>query len=213
MIPRLNSARQAVDGKRAVLGLFAVILLASAILYVEVLFLGGEMSEGSLVQIAQAFMILLSAVFFALGVRRFPDKRGYLVAVSTLFFCMFIRENDGLLDQIRHGFWAVPAFLAAAVGGVAVWTYRTTLTGPLFSHAASGSFWIVMVGFLQLLVFSRLFGSHLLWNHVLTEDAAGIAKTIVQEGTELVSYSLIVLGSLLSLRAHFAPMPPTALSD
>ncbi len=189
-------------------GIFAAFVITLVIIYVDILALGSVMGEGSLVEISQALLILGSAVFFALGARHHADLRGYLLLVSTLFICMFIRENDGLLDPIDHGFWKVPVLIIAILGGFAVFKHRSTLRSGLKQHAQDSSFWILTVGLLQLIVFSRLFGSGKLWKNIPNQADLALAKTIIQEGTELVSYSLVFLGACLSYRYLFGKRPP-----
>ena len=200
MIPSWTLDRNAFQ----ILALFVSMIITVGIIYVDVLLLKTTMGEHSLVQIAQALMILGSAIFFFVGARNHADHRGYLLLVSTLFLCMFIRENDGFLDNIVHGFWLVLVLLVGAVGAFAILKNAKTLRGPLRRHAQDGTFWILAVGFFQLIVFSRLFGSGLLWNHILSSEALGTAKTIVQESTELVSYSFIFLGAYLSHKYLFS---------
>jgi hypothetical protein len=190
-------------GAKQAFTLLAAFLLSVAIIYFDVLAMGGAMGENSPVQLSQAILVLGSAAFFALGARTNSDQRGYLLLVATLFLCMFVRENDGLLDGIVHGFWLVPVLMIAVAGGGAVIYNRATLRGPAHQHAQDGSFWILAVGFLQLVVFSRLFGSGLLWDQVPGQHDLEAAKTIVQESTELVSYSLIFLGSYLSHKYRY----------
>ena len=185
------------------LGLFTSFLIAIALIYADVLVFGSIMGEWSLVQISQALMILGSAVFFALGARDTADQRGYLLLVATLFLSMFIRENDGPLDNIAHGFWLAPAALIGVVGAGAVYVNRRTLRLPFLQHAQDSSFWIIAVGFFQLIVFSRLFGSGLLWDHIPSQTNLDAVKSIIQEGIELVSYLLICFGSYLSYKHLF----------
>ena len=186
------------------LTLFTALLLAAIVIYVDTIMLGNTMGETSLVQILQAFLILGSAALFGAGASLSIDQRGYLILVSTLFLCMFVREQDGLLDNIVHGFWRVPVLIIATVGLIGVMRNRNTVRVPFLQHAQDSSFWILAVGFLQLVVFSRLFGTGHLWHNIPGQGDLGPTRMIVQEGVELVSYALIFLGSLLSHKFQFA---------
>lgn len=185
------------------LTLFGSLLLTVAVIYADVLVLGSTMGERSLVEVLQALMILGSAAFFAAGASNSSDQRGYLILVSTLFLCMFVRENDGLLDNVEHGFWRIPVLIIAVVGMFAVVNKKKTIRSPFIRHAQDASFWILAVGFLQLIVFSRLFGSGSLWHNIPGHADLGPTKTIIQESIELMSYSLILLGSFFSYRYSF----------
>ncbi|MEM9425322.1 MAG: hypothetical protein AAGA06_01345 [Pseudomonadota bacterium] len=186
-----------------VLALIASVLFVCAVIYLEVRMLGGTMSEGGLVESVQALLIALCSLTFFLGAHRHPDQRGYLILVAALFLCMFVRENDRVLDQIAHGFWSVPTLLIIAATVVAVAKDRATLLNPLYIHSQRGSFWVLAVGFVQLIVFSRLFGSGLLWDHSAMQAGSDVAKRIVQEGTELSSYALILTGAFMSFETRF----------
>lgn len=186
------------------LTLFLLIVLIIAVIYADLLVFGNTMDERSMVQNSQALLILGSAAFFAVAANKSRDQRGYLTLVSTLFLCMFVRENDGLLDNIEHGFWRIPVIIIASVGMIIVIRNRKTLWTPFVQHAQDSSLWILAVGFLQLVVFSRLFGSGQLWHHIPGQGDLGPTKSIVQEGTELMSYALIFAGSFLSYMYQFA---------
>jgi len=57
--------------------------------------------------------------------------------------------------------------------------------------------WPVMAsGFLVVLVFSRLFGVHALWQHLMLGDYNRVVKNMAEEGTELLGYSLCWLASV-----------------
>ncbi|WP_298844610.1 hypothetical protein [uncultured Roseobacter sp.] len=188
---------------RGILAVIITFLATSGIIYADVLLLQSTMGEASLVQIAQVLMIGVAGAFFAAGAWSYPAQRGYLVLIATLFSCMFIRENDGVLDMITHGFWFWPACATALAGGLLFFLNRTTVAGPFRAHADTGPFWIVLVGFFQLILFSRLFGSGQLWDHVPGGAHPDVIKSVVQEGSELVCYALILLGSYQSLKNRF----------
>lgn len=190
----------AILGFAAVFGAF---LGVAGIIYADILLLGNLLDETSLTEIFQAAMILASAVLFGFGAMRVPASRGYLIVMATLFLSMFIRENDRVLDTIWHGFWIVPVlgvFIAGAV--LARRAPGTTIAGWL-AHVRHGSFWIVMIGLIQLIVFSRLFGSGGLWENVPGLTEVNLTKTIVQEGIELVSYAILLFGAGLSAATGF----------
>jgi hypothetical protein len=184
-------------------GIFAGFLLAVIIIYVDVLVLGNTIAEASLVEITQLVLILGSAILFGAGARKYARQRGYLAIVATLFLCMFLRENDALFDQIQHGFWRVPVLAVLVIGAFVVFKNRHTVRPPLQWHTQDSSFWILTVGFFQLLVFSRLFGSSQLWGQILSPADLGSVKAIIQESTELAGYALIFLGSLTAYIFRF----------
>ncbi|MEX0340107.1 MAG: hypothetical protein AB3N11_13830 [Arenibacterium sp.] len=194
MIPGRNT--------RQFLLLFAALLLALVAIYADIRVLKNGMKETSLVEAAQAILILGSGIFFAVSARKDTEKRAYLAFVATLFLCMFVRENDAYLDVITHGFWRVPVLVILCIGALVFIPNRKTFGSAARLHAQDSSFWIMVIGILQLVVFSRLFGSSQLWSHVVSQEV-GTIKTVVQEGTELMGYALIFVGAYLSHRHRY----------
>jgi hypothetical protein len=89
----------------------AIVLAVAGIVHLDAVALGNNLDETSITQTSQAIMILLCSGLFAASAVRNPGQRGYFAAVATLFFYFFIRENDGVLDSVYHGFWTFRAGL------------------------------------------------------------------------------------------------------
>jgi hypothetical protein len=116
--------------------------------------------------------------------------------VAGFYSCMLIRELDFVFDAIQHGSWIWFA-LAVTAGclAVALRTPKKTLhaLARLLQHRS----WPVMAsGFLVVLVFSRLFGIHALWQHLMLGDYNRVVKNMAEEGTELLGYGLCWLASV-----------------
>lgn len=193
-------------------GLFALVelFLLTAILvgvvftvYVDAVILGNGLSESSITENLHNLFILGSSLAFIAGAVRFPEKRGYLAIVGTLFMGLFIRENDVWFDFIWQGFWQVPAAIALVIGSTVVWRNRETVTEPFFQHFDSRYFTFVYLGFLLLVVFSRLFGTSAIWEAVMQGAYTPGFKTVIQEGLELLGYTIVFYGSLMSLWNRF----------
>jgi hypothetical protein len=65
----------------------------------------------------------------------------------------------------------------------------------------------MLIGLLQLVIFSRLFGTGSLWEPVMGDSYQPGVKSIVQEGVELMSYALVLYGSALSCKSVFKSRP------
>ncbi|WP_417839801.1 hypothetical protein [Tritonibacter scottomollicae] len=180
----------------ALTGLLVGVVLA---VMIDLKLLKNSVSEASLTEALQAVLVLASALIFIWRAMREVEARGYLIGLATLFTCMFIRENDAYLDQVYHGFWAVPVGIAAVAGAVLIGRYKATLVEPLTSQIEERHSTFMFMGLLIVLVFSRLFGTGALWQAAVGAEYNAIFKTIVQEGLELLGYALIVFGSVLSL--------------
>ncbi|QBY01776.1 hypothetical protein E2K80_14455 [Rhodophyticola sp. CCM32] len=180
--------------------LVLLVLLIAVVLAIniDVVILENNLSEVSVTEILQSVFILVSAMIFAWRAWRHIRSRGYFIAVATLFACMFVRENDALLDHIRHGFWIVPVGMIACFGIISVCRYRDSLAGPLARHFQERHTTFIFIGLLLLLVFSRLFGTGSLWQAVMGAGYDPSVKTVVQEGLELLGYALITYGTVLS---------------
>ncbi|MEP1198977.1 hypothetical protein [Tateyamaria sp.] len=205
-----KAASQSADGLptvRRIVTEFGILVLMAIIVPVIVLIdvkaLSGQVSETSVTELAQAGLILLTAVLFFIGARRFPDAVGYLMSVAVLCTWMFIRENDVYFDLIRHGFWVVPNTILLAIGALFAYRNRDTLKDPFKRHAASREAAFGMVGFVVLIIFSRVFGSGELWRPIMGASYDPAVKAMVQEGLELFGYALFAFGAVLSFRSGF----------
>jgi hypothetical protein len=161
-----------------------------------------RVSEKSITEYTQEFMILASALAFWLGAVRQPGSRGFLLLVAGFFSSMFLREMDSLFDHVFHGFWFWPTLLlAAAVIAHVVMRCRNTVLGPMADFIDTKPFYHIMFGLLVVLVFSRTFASKgFLWNHLEDQNFPHGLKSIMQEGIELMGYGFIAYGAFLFLR-------------
>ncbi len=163
---------------------------------VDVIVFENGVSEHSLTEYTQATFLLISATTFAVAARKHPNRRGFLVLPAGLFGCMFIRELDGLLDRISHGFWFFPAIALAAITITYASKYRDTIKETLYDFLDARSATLLSIGLLVTLLFSRMFGTGHLWNLILPDGHGMTAKTIIQEGLELLGDLLVVFGAV-----------------
>ncbi|MEQ9695704.1 hypothetical protein [Shimia sp. SDUM112013] len=184
--------------------LTAMLIAVVASVYLDVVVWQNGLSEKSLTETLHNLFILCSGILFLIGAKRHPEKRGYLIMVGAFFMILFIRENDKLLDGIWHGFWSIPATVALAIAAVPVWLNRKTISKPFLAHYAARDFVFLYMGFLLLVVFSRLMGTSAIWEAIMQGGYNPMFKTVIQEGLELLGYSFILYGSALSLRIGFS---------
>ncbi|MEM9393933.1 MAG: hypothetical protein AAGA38_08750 [Pseudomonadota bacterium] len=181
-----------------------LILVATAVIYLDVIVFDSKMSETSLTQIYQGVLLLLCFFLFLLAANRSEQHKGYCSAWAVLFLWMFIRESDGLLDSIKHGFWVYPATFVALLGALFLVGQRNAIGASASVHMKHPSFWVLLLGMSELVFFSRLFGSGLLWDHVIDGDTGSLVKAVVQEGTELISYTFIVIGAAFATKSELS---------
>ncbi|WP_195821711.1 hypothetical protein [Roseobacter sp. MH60115] len=176
----------------APMALFVGVVL---IIQIDVRFLGNGLRENSMTELSQSALLIFSAKVFAMRACQDVGSRGYLILVATLFACMFVRENDGFLDHIRHGFWVFPAMCVAIAGGLSALHCRDSIVIPFLRHFEQRETTYIFIGLLVVLVFSRLFGTTSLWQPLMADAYDASFKTVVQEGLELLGYALIAYGS------------------
>lgn len=185
-------------GREIAVFILAALILALTIvpIYIDVAWINDALHETSVTETTQEIMLAMIAVLFFIAAHRRPAQRGALNLVAGFYSCMLIRELDFVFDAIRHGSWVWFA-LAVTAGSLAVAlrTPRKTVHGlaDLVQHRS----WPMMAsGLLVVLVFSRLFGTHALWQHLMQGDYNRVVKNMAEEGTELLGYSLCWLASI-----------------
>jgi len=149
-----------------------------------------EILEISFTEITQEVMLLLCAWLFWSAPA--PGARGgFDVLAAGFFAALLMRELDGLFDPISHSAWLWPCL---AIAGSAVFfalkpaNRRRTAT-DLAAFMRSPTFAALSTG-MAVLIFSRVFGMGVFWHHILGEGYARLAKTAVEEGVELMAYSI-----------------------
>lgn len=174
--------------------LFLILMVAP--IYIDVAWMNDALHETSLTETTQeALLAIVAVLFFAAAYQR-PEQRGALTLIGGFYSCMLIRELDFLFDIIHHGSW-VWFSLAVTAGclAVAIRSPKRTLQG--LANLLQNRSWPVMAsGFLVVLVFSRLFGTHYLWEHMMMDGYNRVVKNMAEEGTELLGYSLCTLASV-----------------
>ncbi|MBN9928872.1 hypothetical protein HZD82_09540 [Pantoea agglomerans] len=185
-------------GREMTVFILAALFLALMILpiYIDVAWMNDALHETSFTETTQEIMLAVIAALFFIAAQRRLAQRGALTLVAGFYSCMLIRELDFVFDAIQHGSWIWFA-LAVTAGclAVALRTPKKTLhaLARLLQHRS----WPVMAsGFLVVLVFSRLFGIHALWQHLMLGDYNRVVKNMAEEGTELLGYGLCWLASV-----------------
>ena len=177
------------------LALSLIALAAPLCLATDLLALGRTVAEDSLTEFLQSGLLLATALSFARAAGYRPESRGFLVLAAGFFGCLFIREMDGFLDLVHHGFWIWPAtFVALAAATVAARFGHDTLLSPMAHFLQTGPGHLIGIGLILVLVFSRVFGSGTLWQPLLGEPATAL-KNSLQEGLELFGYAWIAWGT------------------
>jgi len=198
--------------------LFLVLMMSS--IYIDVNWMNDAMHETSITETLQEVMLASVAAMFFWSAHRRPDQRGALILIGGFYSCMLIRELDFVFDVVEHGSWVWFALAtAAACLAMALRSPRSTLDG-LVAFVTDRCWLMTVSGMLIVLVFSRLFGMHQLWQHLMLDGYNRVVKNIAEEGTELLGYSICWLASMrylwqtrpVRVRAEAAEPVQTALS-
>lgn len=193
------------DGRAIKIAVFKFLLLVIGMLYVpvalylDVVVIGHRVPEHGVTELSQEFFLLLSALMFTHLAVKSWDQCGFLVLVSGLFWCMFIRELDHDFDQISHGFWKYPMWVTVIISLSLAAKFRESILAPMAAATRSVSFTYVLIGLALLLFFSRIFGTGSFWAAILDanhyEVPESLIKNVVQEGVELLAYVVILFGT------------------
>lgn len=165
-------------------------------LWLDIAVFDTQLLEISFTEITQELMLFACALLFWLSPAN-DGQRGLNVLAGGFFACLLMRELDGLFDPISHSAWCWP-FLLIAVTSLKVAFNRAnrehTLRG-LAAFVKTPAFGTLSTG-LCVLVFSRVFGMGSFWHLILNEGYARLAKTTVEEGVELMTYAMWLMGSV-----------------
>ncbi|HAZ54391.1 MAG TPA: hypothetical protein DCY50_05065 [Franconibacter helveticus] len=167
-----------------------LVLLTVSALYIDIAWLHDGINETSITKIMQE--VMLAAIAFLLlrhGYREREMRQGAFL-IAGFFSCMLIREMDFLFDEIRHGAWVWFALVAALSSiGYCLTRPRDTVR-QLARFMRHPSYGMMFSGLLCILIFSRLFGMHILWEQVMEEGYNRLVKNMVEEGVEFFGYAL-----------------------
>ncbi len=174
-----------------------LILVAPASILVDITILKNSVSEISVTEFMQEILILLSAIIFFKAYLKESSSKGLYVLIAGLFLMMFIREGDYYLDYVVHGFWKLPVLLVFIASVYYARKSKTNILDSMLQESKTREFAIVLMGFLIIVLFSRLFGTSNLWAGIVSKEYLHIVKTVIQEGVELFGYSVLFYGSVL----------------
>lgn len=174
----------------------ALIGIAFGMIWLDIAVFKTEILEISFTEITQEIMLFVCALLFWLAPGS-VQQQGFRVLAGGFFACLLMRELDGLFDPVSHSAWCWPfsiiALICIAVGVKS--SNRSNTFEALAAFARTPSFGALSTG-LGVLVFSRIFGMGALWHLILNDGYARLAKTTVEEGIELLAYSMWLAASI-----------------
>ncbi len=183
----------------------AVMAILPAVLVRADLSGGSWSGEFSRTEVLQEVLLAVTALCFWLLAVKKADIRGFVVLVAGFYTAMLIREMDAFLDPIQHGFWKYPALLVAFGSiGYTLMAARDRVAQPMAAFFSTKAYFLMAIGLVTLLFFSRTIGSgKLVWDSLLGEAFSNDFKNALQEGIELYGYMLIAYASVIYTRLQF----------
>ena len=176
---------------------------------------GSGVYENGVVETAQVVALGLSGILLAVSAlraeRAADELAPALLLVALGVVCMVVRELDAVFDHVLfHGAWklaAAPFALGAAALAV---RRRAVLLDSLAALLRTRIGHTLELFAVSLLVFSRSFGTKILWNSLfadpllaLTEDnlpyVTRAAKNAMEECTELYAYAILLVAAAFAL--------------
>lgn len=179
--------------------LLIIVLIPILTIFTDLVILKNNVAEISLTEITQEAFLLITLLIYWYGAWRKEEIRGFLVLVAGFFTTLFIRELDVFFDSISHGFWVYIAITTAILSiSYSYFFAKGTNLKPFLDFLDTKTYFLLLIGMIILLIFSRAFGSgNLLWSYLLPGEYLFIVKTAIQEGLELLGYAFIFYGSIL----------------
>lgn len=168
---------------------------------IDCVIINNIIKEVSVTELTQALLLFSIISVFSITAIKNKNSRGFLVLAAGFFSCMLIRELDGFLDNIYHGFWFWPAIVTAIASIIyAAFFCRNTIIKPMSDFINTKPYFFIIFGLIVVMVFSRIFGSgNVFWKHILSSEYMFLIKGVLQEGIELFGYLFLAYGSFLFL--------------
>ena len=154
-------------------------------------------SEFSPVEQLQHLLLLLSAGIFAWVAIRDRLRRPMCVGFIALFLIGFIRELDFFLDRyVTDNLWQVLCTIVLALATVYIYRHRKRYLIGWRRTWPSVGLAIIIGGMLLLVPYSLIVGNESLWQAIMGDAYARVAKMAAEEFIELGGYLLIFIGSI-----------------
>ena len=117
--------------------------------------------------------------------------------LAGLLAMMFIRESDSLLDHnVYDGAWETLVLCIGIALAVFLRGKFSTIYSSLKAYSETACYGTFLGGLVVLLAFSRIMGRGSFWTSVMGDNYMRIVKNIVEEGTETLGYTLILMSAI-----------------
>lgn len=154
-----------------------------------------DFNESSITEILQqTFLVIGFVVSFWLAKKK-KFLNWFFISLGTLLLVIFIREYNNFLDNyVFKGLWETLVYSILGIYLFFLVKNFKPFIDQLNAVANHYSIGVFLVGFIIVMVFSRIYGLDEIWVNILGDNFIRPIKRISEEGTELLGYSLMLLG-------------------
>jgi hypothetical protein len=176
------------------IGLLILMGVVALAIFLDIVILKNTITEWSFTEFCQEIILLLIIIrFIWLSLRRPAFKYG-MILIAGFFACLFFRELDFITDRIALSWFDIDLVIVFLGLFLAVRHRENTLAG--WHHFRKSQSYRAMVwGLILLLGFSRLIGMKIVWKYILGPSYLRVVKNAVEEGSELLGYTLCLFSA------------------
>jgi len=154
-------------------------------------------NENTLTEHMQDIMTLTSSLLFIYAASLNQKLKVASALLAALLAMMFVRESDSLLDHnIYDGAWETLVLMIFIVLLIFLRGKFSTIYSSLKAYSETPCYGTFLAGLVVLIAFSRVMGRGSFWESVMDEKYMRIVKNIVEEGTETLGYTLILISAV-----------------
>ncbi|WP_323594296.1 hypothetical protein [Aliarcobacter butzleri] len=186
-----------IDSLKYIFVVASICAIVPLILRIDIKFFGTFNHESSLIEWFQLLCLFLTITIFTRLSFKIPNLKRASMLIAAFYLVLFIRENDDIFDLVYHGFWAPWAGFVALIA--IIYTFKDWKKGvlELATYLKIPDMKLMIFSVMFLVVFSRLFGMGSFWKHVMKDNYVYEVKAMIEEGTELLAYGLILYSAYL----------------
>ena len=141
-------------------------------------------------------MAICIVLFYITGQKNLKEQ-ALCNAFAAIMLAALIREfNNYFIDEIFHGAWSAMVIIILLVAAWYIYKHYTSIVNSAYEFIRRPGYGLMLTGFLIVFVFSRLFGLPEMWRTILKDDYQNLPERVAEEGTEVLGYSFILLGTI-----------------
>jgi hypothetical protein len=180
--------------KRRMIGWLIFVAAIVLICLVDIFILKNAITEWSLTEFCQEFILLIIISLFIKLSLRCPTIKYGMILIAGFFSCLLVRELDFITDMLVFSWFDID-WVIFFLGLFVAARHRENALAGLKQFCKSKSYRTMIWGLLLVLVFSRLIGMKIVWKYLLGSSYMRVVKNAAEEGSELLGYSLCLFST------------------